>query len=262
MDIVCREIFHRLGEEPVVSEQPLGLDMGSKETLAERRRLSKQISAQERKKTRQMLLTLIEKAVRTAHCLLLHTVCCTIYALQDFLVDKDLVALVSCLSDRERLLVKLDSILGSLGVQTGDELTKFVTQMAGAGQGAGRGAGQGAGQGVVLRAEQRSKLMKALRQYVEEPARDEQMFRKHQAVLGTFSILQSVAGSIQPDREGQLWEELREWITVFRSPDRLHLKQLLTKYKDVLLARAHLIKRNSELREQNLQLSTLLQDQI
>ena len=34
----------------------------------------------------------------------------------------------------------------------------------------------------------------------------------------------------------------------FKTPDRLHLKKLLTEYKDVLLSRASLMQRNQDLR--------------
>ena len=34
----------------------------------------------------------------------------------------------------------------------------------------------------------------------------------------------------------------------FKTPDRLHLKKLLTEYKDVLLSRANLMQRNQDLR--------------
>ena len=36
----------------------------------------------------------------------------------------------------------------------------------------------------------------------------------------------------------------------FKTPDRLHLKKLLTEYKDVLLSRANLMQRNQDLRYQ------------
>ena len=49
-------------------------------------------------------------------------------------------------------------------------------------------------------------------------------------------------------QEGVLWDELRESMEYFKTPDRLHLKKLLTEYKDVLLSRASLMQRNQDLR--------------
>ena len=81
-------------------------------------------------------------------------------------------------------------------------------------------------------------------------------------MFGTFNILQSVAATIQPDKEGHLWDELKESIEVFKSPDRAHLKKLLTEYKDVLLARSDLMKRNNLLRNQNSEFKTMLKDYL
>ena len=74
--------------------------------------------------------------------------------------------------------------------------------------------------------------------------------------------MKTVTGSIQPDKGGALWDELREAIEEFKSPDRAHLKKLLTEYKDILLARSDLMKRNNALRTQNSQLRGLLKDYL
>lgn len=49
-------------------------------------------------------------------------------------------------------------------------------------------------------------------------------------------------------QEGVLWDELRESMEYFKTPDRFHLRKLLTEYKDLLLARAGLLERNKDLR--------------
>ena len=43
----------------------------------------------------------------------------------------------------------------------------------------------------------------------------------------------------------------------FKTPDRLHLKKLLTEYKDVLLSRANLMQRNQDLRYQETRLKNI-----
>ena len=111
---------------------------------------------------------------------------------------------------------------------------------------------------VTSAAEKRSRILKILREYVEEPDAAEAAEDKRQALYGAFDLMKSVGSVIQPDKEGQLWEELREAVKEFRSPDRVHLRKLLTEYKDILLARADLMKRNQELRTQNTQLRQYL----
>ena len=54
-----------------------------------------------------------------------------------------------------------------------------------------------------------------------------------------------------------MWDELKEAIEDFKSPDRAHLKTLLAEYKDILLARADLMKRNRTLKSENTQLKQL-----
>ena len=100
--------------------------------------------------------------------------------------------------------------------------------------------------------------MKVLREFAEEAGREEQTRRKQQAMVGTLSLFQSVAGTIQPDREGQLWDEVRAAVAVYSSRDRGQLRGLLTQYKDVLVARAELMKRNETLRQQNAEMRRLL----
>ena len=52
---------------------------------------------------------------------------------------------------------------------------------------------------------------------------------------------------------------MRESVREFSSPDRVHLKTLLTRYKDILVARASLINRNAELKRQNAEMRKFLQ---
>ena len=104
--------------------------------------------------------------------------------------------------------------------------------------------------------------MKIIREYVEEPESSERSNQKRRALFGTFDVMKTVTGSIQPDKEGHLWDELREGIEEFKSPDRAHLKKLLTEYKDILLARSDLMKRNNGLRTQNSELRELLKDYL
>ena len=101
-------------------------------------------------------------------------------------------------------------------------------------------------------------LLKVLREFAEEAGREEQTRRKQQAMVGTLSLFQSVAGTIQPDREGQLWDEVRAAVAVYSSRDRVQLRGLLTQYKDVLVARAELMKRNETLRQKNAEMRRLL----
>lgn len=195
------------------------------------------------KNARKMLLTLIEKA--------------------NFLVDEDLDALMAVLPDKDKLLLTVDSILGALGIQDTDGIDNIFHHLTIGGKNQEHFEELSAEKEKVFgNAEKRSKLLKALREYVEEPEKEEKMHQKQQAMFGTLSILQSVAGAIKPDREGHLWDELKESIEIFKSPDRVHLKNLLTEYKDVLLARSDLIKRNNQIRAQNTELRTLLKDYL
>ena len=85
-----------------------------------------------------MLLTLIEKA--------------------DFLVEEDLNALMGVLPDKDKLLLKVDSILGALGVQEEADIEKIfhhLTTNADA-----SGAGQGSEGEMLSSAEKRSKILK------------------------------------------------------------------------------------------------------
>ena len=59
----------------------------------------------EKRNLKLMLLTLIEKA--------------------DFLVEEDLNALMAVLPDKDKLLLKVDSILGALGVQEESDIEKI-----------------------------------------------------------------------------------------------------------------------------------------
>ena len=195
----------------------------------------------ENQNLKQMLLTLIEKA--------------------DFLVEEDLNELMAVLPDKDKLLLKVDSILGALGVREEKDIErifKHLTVNTEIVQPPTKTEVDSTD--IVTIAEKRSKILKVLREYVEEPQTTERNAQQRKALFGTFDILKTVASSIQPDREGHLWAELREAIKEFQSPERAHLKKLLTEYKDILLARADLMKRNNALREQNKQLRTLLKD--
>ena len=57
-----------------------------------------------------------------------------------------------------------------------------------------------------------------------------------------------MAATIQPDRKGQLWDEVRAALGEYVSQDRAQLRGLLTRYKDILVARAELLKRSSGLK--------------
>ena len=92
--------------------------------------------------------------------------------------------------------------------------------------------------------------------------KDSESSQKSKTVLGTFDAIKALTGRIQPDKEGHLWDELKESIKEFKSPDRIQLKKLLTEYKDILLARSDLMKRNEELRTQNSQLKQLLKNYL
>ena len=104
--------------------------------------------------------------------------------------------------------------------------------------------------------------MKVLREFVEEEGKEETMYRKQQAMFGTLNLFQSVAATIQPDREGQLWDEVRAAVAEYSSQDRAQLRGLLTSYKDILVARAELIRRNDALRQQNAEMKQLLKNVI
>ena len=167
------------------------------------------------------------------------------------------------LPDKEKLLLKVDSILGALGVREEKDIEKIfhhltlnveVIQPS--------NESEVDAKDIVTIAEKRSKILKVIREYVEEPEATERSQQKRKALFGTFDILKSVTSSIQPDKEGHLWDELREAIKEFESPDRAHLKKLLTEYKDILLARADLMKRNNALRTQNGELRLLLKDYL
>ena len=198
---------------------------------------------EEKKNLKRMLLTLIEKA--------------------DFLVEDDLNALMAVLPDKDKLLLKVDSILGALGVQEERDIEKIFNHLTKNSDNAQRtNEAVDIDKEIITTAEKRSKILKILREYVEEPDAAEKTQEKRKAVFGTLDIFQSVTGSIKPDKEGHLWDELKEAIEEFKSPDRIHLKNLLSEYKDTLLARADLMKRNDVLRTQNAQMRHLLQNYL
>ena len=189
----------------------------------------------------------------------------------DFLVEDDLNDMMVHLPNKEKLLVKVASILDTLGVKEASDLERIVKHLTAIGHKEGEEAN------FESTAEKRSQvktfffmntshlcfqLLKVLREFVEEEGREEQMYRKQQAMFGTLNLFQSVAGTIQPDREGQLWDEVRAAVAEYSSQDRAQLRGLLTQYKDILVARAELIKRNDTLRQQNAEMRNLLKNVI
>ena len=189
-----------------------------------------------------MLLTLIEKA--------------------DFLVDEALNALMAVLPDKDTLLLTVDSILSALGIQETAGIEKIFHHLTHSDDKKPTKDTSKYNAEVISNAEKRSKLVTILWEYVEEPEAEERLYQKQQAMFGTFNILQSVASTIQPDKEGHLWDELKESIDVFKSPDRAHLKKLLTEYKDVLVGRSDLMKRNNALRKQNAEFRLMLKNYL
>ena len=221
---------------------------GSRRSSQPRSRRSKSSSSEispeeEKRNLKRMLLTLIEKA--------------------DFLVEDDLNALMAVLPDKDKLLLKVDSILGALGVREEKDIEKIFTHLTkNSDTGDGVENTTDISQEIVTTAEKRSKILKILREYVEEPESAVRNQETRKAVYSTFDILKSVTGSIKPDKEGQMWDELKEAIEDFKSPDRAHLKTLLAEYKDILLARADLMKRNRTLKAENTQLKQLLKNYL
>ena len=97
----------------------------------------------EQKNLKNMLLTLIEKA--------------------DFLVEEDLNALMGVLPDKDKLLLKVDSILGALGVQEEADIEKIFQHLTTNADSSA--AAQGSEGEMVSSAEKRSKILKvSLRQ--------------------------------------------------------------------------------------------------
>ena len=221
---------------------------GSRRSSQPRSRRSKSSSSEispeeEKRNLKRMLLTLIEKA--------------------DFLVEDDLNALMAVLPDKDKLLLKVDSILGALGVREERDIEKIFTHLTkNSDTGDGGENSADISTEIVTTAEKRSKILKILREYVEEPESAVRNQETRKAVYSTFDILKSVTGSIKPDKEGQMWDELKEAIQDFKSPDRAHLKTLLAEYKDILLARADLMKRNRTLKSENTQLKQLLKNYL
>ena len=202
---------------------------------------------EEKKNLKRMLLTLIEKA--------------------DFLVEDDLNDLMAVLPDKDKLLLKVDSILGALGVKEERDIEKIFHHLTKNSDNNTAAVGNteasvDINKEIITTAEKRSKILKILREYVEEPEAADRTHETRKAVFGTLDIFKSVTGSIQPDKEGHLWDELKEAIEEFKSPDRVHLKNLLSEYKDVLLARADLLKRNDDLRQENAQMRHLLRNYL
>ena len=223
---------------------------GSRRSSRPRSRRSKSSASDldpqdEKQNLKKMLLTLIEKA--------------------DFLVEDDLNALMAVLPDKDKLLLKVDSILGALGVKEERDIEKIFRHLT---KNSDNGHGiQGNGEidinkEIITAAEKRSKILKILREYVEEPDAADKTQETRKAVFGTLDIFKTVSGTIKPDKEGQLWDELRESIELFKSPDRVHLRNLLSEYKDILLSRADLMKRNEDLRSQNNQMRHLLRNYL
>ena len=94
----------------------------------------------EQKNLKNMLLTLIEKA--------------------DFLVEEDLNALMGVLPDKDKLLLKVDSILGALGVQEEADIEKIFHHLTTNADSST--AAQGSEGEMVSSAEKRSKILKVV----------------------------------------------------------------------------------------------------
>ncbi|XP_023333200.1 uncharacterized protein LOC111705006 [Eurytemora carolleeae] len=190
------------------------------------------------KKLKEMLLSLIEKA--------------------DFLVEDDLNALMEVLPDKDKLLLKVDSILSALGVNEEKDIEKIFNHLK-ISDTEEELAGLDADDTLSV-AEKRSKILKIVRGYMEEPETTQRTEQNRQALFSGFNIMKKMTGAIKPDKEGYLWDELKESIEMFKTPDKTNLKHLLTKYKDLLLVRADLMGRNEKLKTQNNELKTLLKN--
>ena len=223
---------------------------GSRRSSRPRSRRSKSSASDvdpqdEKQNLKKMLLTLIEKA--------------------DFLVEDDLNALMAVLPDKDKLLLKVDSILGALGVKEERDIEKIfhhLTKNSDTGYGIRGDTEIDINKEIITAAEKRSKILKILREYVEEPDAADKTQETRKAVFGTLDIFKTVSGTIKPDKEGHLWDELRESIELFKSPDRVHLRKLLSEYKDILLSRYDLMKRNDDLRSQNSHMRHLLRNYL
>ena len=223
---------------------------GSRRSSRPRSRRSKSSASDvdpqdEKQNLKKMLLTLIEKA--------------------DFLVEDDLNALMAVLPDKDKLLLKVDSILGALGVKEERDIEKIfhhLTKNSDNGHGIRGDTEIDINKEIITAAEKRSKILKILREYVEEPDAADKTQETRKAVFGTLDIFKTVSGTIKPDKEGHLWDELRESIELFKSPDRVHLRKLLSEYKDILLSRSDLMKRNDDLRSQNSHMRHLLRNYL
>ena len=223
---------------------------GSRRSSRPRSRRSKSSASDvdpqdEKQNLKKMLLTLIEKA--------------------DFLVEDDLNALMAVLPDKDKLLLKVDSILGALGVKEEKDIEKIfhhLTKNSDTGYGIRGDTEIDINKEIITAAEKRSKILKILREYVEEPDAADKTQETRKAVFGTLDIFKTVSGTIKPDKEGHLWDELRESIELFKSPDRVHLRKLLSEYKDILLSRSDLMKRNDDLRSQNSHMRHLLRNYL
>ena len=201
---------------------------------------SKEDTREKNKNIKHILLTLIEKA--------------------DFLVEEDLNALMGLLPDDDKLLLKVDAILSTLGVKEEKDIEKMFDHLTAKFEDDQLGREKDIDtKNTVTAAEKRSKILKIIREYTNK---DSEVSEKSKTVLGTFDAIKAFTGRIQPDKEGHLWDELKESIKEFKSPDRIQLKKLLTEYKDILLARSDLMKRNEELRTQNSQLKQLLKNYL
>ena len=106
---------------------------------------------EEKRNLKKMLLTLIEKA--------------------DFLVEDDLNALMAVLPDKDKLLLKVDSILGALGVKEERDIEKIFNHLTKNADNSGSltDSNVDINKEIVTTAEKRSKILKILREYVEEP---------------------------------------------------------------------------------------------
>ena len=153
-------------------------------------------SAEDQQRLRKLLMTLIERA--------------------DFLVEEDLNALMEVLPDKDRLLLKLDSILTALGVSGEEDIEKIFHHLAASDQSASvREEEELDGGGEVLGlAEKRSQILKIVRGYVEEPQSSERSQGQRMAIVTPFSIMKQMTAAIQPDKEGHIWDKMKDSIQV------------------------------------------------
>ena len=190
----------------------------------------------------------------------------------DFLVEETVTGMMAEMTNEEKMLLKFDSILASLGINDETEVEDIFRHLS------LRGPHEMDGEdNAAVEAEKRSKVLSLLRSYVEEKrgvgkdipkesARKMPLKRTKEGRRGALcSSMVSQEGRTRMGdltTESALWLDVRRRIATFRSPDKVHLRKLLTNYKDVLLARSDIMKRNDFLRNQNKELRFLLKNYL